>query len=157
MAYIPQVNQYAQLSDLYNYGITAASLSHPSTGTSVQTQCLLAASAEMDGAFSQQHTMPIQSWGTDVVMYCCWLATFQLIMIRGYDPENKADQIYKNRWDMAQSWLERIKKDRRSTSIIDSSTNAQPFAPSLLSSPGVSSPAPYDAALGNQTRGTNYR
>ncbi len=154
MGYIQTANQYAVIADLPKYGVSALALAHPSTGDVAKTAALLAASAQIDGALSRQLNLPLVSWGDDIVMYCVWLATWTLINIRGFDPENKADGIYKQRYDLACEWLEMVKRDRFGSTAVGSPPGDK-YSTSAV--PGVLSPAPFNACTGNQTRGTNWR
>jgi phage gp36-like protein len=154
MAYIQTTNQYAQIADLKKYGMTAGALQNPATGAAAQTSALLAASAQIDGALSRQLNLPVVSWGDDVVMYCCWLASWTLINLRGYDPENKGDAVYKQRYDLACEWLEGIKSDRLGSTAVGTTPGD---AYSNYAVPSLVSPAPYDCWTGDQTRGTNAR
>lgn len=154
MGYVETTTQYAQPADLIKYGITAAALQHPSTGLSAQNAQLLAASARIDAALGQRLNLPVVQWGDDVVMNCCWLATFGLIQLRGYDPENKNDQIYRQRYDLACEWLEKVKVDRFACTAIGSPPGDTIAAPK---EPQVGSPALVNFSTGNQTRGTQWR
>lgn len=156
MPYVPSATLYAQPSDLLKYGMSVAALSSPSTGLAQQNACLLAASSEIDDAIGQRLQLPLIQWGDDIVMHCCWLASWGLIQIRGFDPDNAGDATYKQRWDAAQKWLEAIASGEKSLRAIDSSPNNNLGDSSPNSSPLTYSPAPIYINQTN-TRGTGQR
>lgn len=156
MPYVASTTQYAQPSDLLKYGMSVAALSSPATGVAQQNACLLAASSEIDDALSQRLELPLIQWSDDIVMHCCWLAAWNLIQIRGFDPDNAGDATYKARWDAAQKWLDAIASGEKSVRAIDSSPNNAIGDSSPASSPLTYSPAPLYVNQLN-TRGTGSR
>ena len=92
----------------------------------------------------------VQGYPDNFYDICCWIATLNLIMLRGFDPENSADKIYKQRWDAMQEKIRRAQIDRYVFArIIDSSSGAQEGEILSPAAPSVVSPAPYHACGGS--------
>ena len=144
-----QSQQYATIAQLIQNGMSQQALNAPSISTSaVQNAALLAASETVDSYLRQQFQLPLTQWGTDVVKYTCWLAAYNLICTRGFNPNSEADGIYETNYNKAIAWLKDVAKALASPDITDSSTNAAPGVQAPVAQPQAESPS------NNRTRGT---
>lgn len=144
---------YATRSDLYKV-ISAQSLTHPSTGPEAQDTALLDASELADGYLRQQFKLPLASWGRDLTQKVCHLAAYNLICLRGVNPEE--DGSYKDNYDSAVRWLERVAQGLVSPDVVDASPASAPGKQATSRAPVAYSPVAVTSS-GNQTRGTGQR
>lgn len=153
-SYFSNGQQYAQLADLYGT-ISQAALTHPSVNsTSIQNAQLLRASETIDGYLRQQFALPLVTWGADIVQYCCDIAAYRLVCLRGFNPEK--DGLYKDNWKEAISWLENVAKGIVSPDVQDASPDSAPGKQADPTAPLSYSPAAVNTT-GGQTRGTGSR
>lgn len=145
--------QYAQISDL-NQVISAAALTHPSTGTAAQNAALLAASVEVDEALRDQFEIPLTSPGTSVIDVVCNIAAYRLVCLRGFNPE--ADGHYETNVKAARSRLLQWAKGILTPDVTDSSPNAAPGVHSSEAQPNGVTASPINST-GGSTRGTSSR
>lgn len=110
---------YAAISDLTNVMNTAA-LTTLSTGQ--QTQALSAASDIADSYFRAQYTLPLLSWGQDVIDAVCNIAAYRLMTLRGYGPEAGADSGFRKRYEDAIDWLKMVAKNETVPNLVDSAS-----------------------------------
>lgn len=147
-----QSQQYATIAQLIQSGMSLQALSSPSIASStVQNQALLEASQEVDSYLRQQFQLPLTQWGSDIVSATCRIAAYQLICVRGFNPNAEADAVYEANRDKAHAWLKDVAKGLASPDITDSSSNAAPGVQAPAAQPLASSPS------NNVTRGTCRR
>jgi phage gp36-like protein len=146
---------YATRNDLAGV-ISAAALTHPSTGPAAQDAQLLRASEVADSYLRSQYKLPLVRWGSDIVDAVCNVAAYKLVCLRGFNPE--ADESYLTNYNTATKWLRDIGSGVVTPDVIDSSASTvDPGDHAAAASPSAASPAPYNSFLGNRTRGTGYR
>jgi phage gp36-like protein len=131
--------QYATTTDLAN-AIASAALTHPSTGTTAQNAQLLRASEFIDGYLRSQYTLPLNTWGSDVVDKCCDIAAYHLVCLRGFNPE--ADGHFLENYKMAIKWLESVSMGKITLDVLDSSPAAQVAQHAPDAQPQTGSPNP---------------
>jgi phage gp36-like protein len=152
-----QSTQYAQPADLLKYGMNQQVLSAPAiSDPAVQNAQLLAASQVADSYLRQQFQLPLNQWGSELVKYVCWLASYGLICVRGYRPDAPGDQVFKENDDAARAWLRDVARGLATPDVTDSSPAAQPGVNAPGSQPRVVSAAPVNSS-GGRTRGTGCR
>lgn len=159
MPYQPssQSQQYATTTDLQNNGMSAATLSHPNiSSATVQNAHLLSASQTADSYLRQRYVLPLSQWGSDLVKYVCWLASYTLICLRGYNPASEADQVYKANHDTALAWLRDIARGLVSPDITGTQPNGAPGVSAPEAQPSVFTASPVNST-GSTTRGTSSR
>ena len=98
----------AALSDLTTYGLPATAMGPVPVAT--QTACLRGASDEAYSKMGQRYAPPWQAWDIKTVMVVCAIAAFEIVNVRGYNPNNAADVYYKTRADSARKWLNEVEK-----------------------------------------------
>lgn len=101
-------SQYAQLSDLYLYGIRAAAF--PSTVTDdIKMAALIAASGLADDYLNARYRLPLVSWSVALTTAVCQIAAFRLFTSQiGFNPEAGHNMVLETNHDTAIKWLEGI-------------------------------------------------
>jgi phage gp36-like protein len=117
------MSQYAQPSDLANYGLSAAALA--SFTTDEQNAALEAASDEADGYLCNQFTLPLLAWKTDLTIKVCKIAAETLICSRGFNPEG-SDETYIMQAEAARRWLRDVSSKKTTPQVTDSSPSSAP-------------------------------
>lgn len=130
---------YATISDLDKYGIQTAALEDLASPTK---QAALDSTAEiMDSYFRARYpdletAVPgwtsFDSWGEDVVRVNAILATYDLMVVRGYNPAAGADIALRDRYLDAIRWLERVARQEAQANLKPKQHDAADY-----DSPGV--------------------
>ena len=95
-------------------------------------------------------------YGTDLKRVVCQIAAYDLMVLRGFNPNGEADQNYADRAKMAKAQLLDSTQGRYSFDVVDSSPGAVAGQDLPTASPAAYSPAPLNA-WGTQTRGVDAR
>jgi phage gp36-like protein len=96
---------YATPTDFTAYGLPTAALD----GFSGDVQDYLdAASAQMDTYLRGRHTLPMVSPPLELVRAECVIAAYDLLSVRGFDPEEPADKNVLIRYEKTFKWLRMI-------------------------------------------------
>lgn len=140
-------SQYAQPSDFSSIGVLPA-LAQSLTGPQI-TQALQNASVIMDNYIGQQFQLPLVEWDASLTQYCCWIARYTLLAVRGYNPNNPQEVSYYDAYKFSMQWLKDVANGAATPQVTDSSPNAQPGVHAPASSPTTVSPSP-----GNRTWNT---
>lgn len=143
-------SQYAQPSDFSSIGVLPA-LAQSLTGAQI-TQALQNASVIMDTYIGQQFDLPLLEWDASLTQYCCWIARFTLLGVRGYNPNNPAEQSYYDMYKLALAWLKDVANGIATPQVTDSSPNATPGEHAPASRPNTVSPSPGNATWGTWSR-----
>lgn len=86
------------------------------------TANLEAASALADSYLKQRYTLPLATYGSDLKLVVAALASCNMLVVRGYDPNNPADQAIKLRCDWAKDWLEMVAKGKLTPEGVEDAT-----------------------------------
>lgn len=122
---------YAVLDDLSIYGLNASVLS---LLTPIQQQAALDAASDLiDGYLNSKFKLPLVTFGKSLTQKVCEIASWNLLSIRGFDPEDPADAEVKKRYDVALQWLQDIKNGEITPNVVDSGTG-QLGGPGILQS-----------------------
>lgn len=115
--------QYADQTDLTTIGLTAGALTN---FTSPQLDgALMRASAVADSYLQSRYDLPLSSWGKDLARCVAIIAAYDLLSVRGYNPNAAADVNWRQRYLDQLAWLEQVSKGIQSPAYIaDSSTTA---------------------------------
>ena len=111
---------YATLADLPTYGVNLSALPAWIT-TGMQQAQIDAWNAKVDSYLSSKFKLPITSWGKDLTQAVAVLAAYELICLRGFDPESQGDVIFKQRAEREVTWLESIRDGDVVPTVVDSS------------------------------------
>lgn len=140
-SYVPSTQPYADPADLYTFGgLSQQALSSPNTGTPAQTACILAASEFVDSFLRQQFALPLTKWGADIRRAVIWIAAYDLICLRGFNPNNAGDENFLTKYKMAVAWLLQVSKGQVSPDVVDSSPGAEVGLQAPNAGPVVTSP-----------------
>lgn len=124
---------YATLTDLTRLGIPSGALEGVST--EAKQAALDSASSLADGYLAAQFRLPLVEWGDDLTGHVCNLAAWQILKVRGFDPEGRADNAVRMGYEDAVSWLERVAAGRLSPQITDSTPEVNDQAPVFVNNP----------------------
>jgi phage gp36-like protein len=97
---------YALPSDLMRFGLPARALESVPM-TAIVDACF-AASEEAAGYLGSAYSLPLASWGVDLRMHVAKMAAYNLMSIRGYDPDSGQDRLLQVGRDQAVTWLNRV-------------------------------------------------
>lgn len=99
---------YITLSELYVLGLPASALPSSISTDARQAQCD-AASATAQSYMAARYPMPLVSVGDEVKEKVAWIAAYNLLVIRGFNPSG-ADANYLARFDRAIDWLKDVSR-----------------------------------------------
>lgn len=107
---------YITAADISRYGVNGAALDMiPSQD--IDDVCL-AVSEEADAAFRSRYNLPLVSWGTDVRSNLSRIAAYELLVVRGFNPELGADQNLQMRADQARAWLKSVARQEYQPNVV---------------------------------------
>ncbi len=113
---------YATTTDLVNYGLPASVLA--ATTNAQQVAILNGRSRWIDSFLRAQFELPLVTWDTDITQAVCAAASYDLMVIRGYNPEAGADINIRLRFEDARKWAEDCAAGKLTPSVTDSSPDA---------------------------------
>lgn len=123
---------YATIDDLSVYGLNAIVLDKLTPAQ--QTAAINAACDLVDSYLNSKFKLPIVTYGAALTQKVCEIASWTLLSLRGFDPEDPADNEVKNRYDTALKWLEGIKDGEITPVLVDSGTPGNYGGPGILQS-----------------------
>lgn len=94
---------YATTTDLARLGLPAAALTGVSS--TVQEAALDAASRLADSYLRARYATPLTSYGVDLTRAVCSIAAWDLLRVRGYDPNRGGDEAVRLGHTDAVKWL----------------------------------------------------
>jgi phage gp36-like protein len=113
------ITVYATSDDLV---VPAQALSMFSAGD--KTDALEKASQLADGYLNSRFRLPLTAWGDDLTDAVAVVATYKLIMKRGYKPGSVDNSELYQRYKDALSWLDKVAKGTVTpTNVVDSSAS----------------------------------
>lgn len=133
--------QYATSTDFGKHGLPAAAL----VGFTGDLDAILTkASAKFNTYARGRYTVPFASpYPDEVIEAVCWLAAFQVMNVRGYDPNNEADRAIESRYqDLVgrpgqKGWLQDLSSGRVSLAIeADTTPTVSEGGPIVVQAPG---------------------
>jgi phage gp36-like protein len=113
---------YAQATDFALYGLPSAALGATFTPDDVQ-RALDGASSLVDGYLAKHYTLPlIAPFPLSLVQKVCHLAQFDLLAVRGFNPEQGGHVTARMRYEDAISWCKDVGAARVEIDATDSSS-----------------------------------
>lgn len=117
-------SQYATNTELQQLAITAAAGAR--FGSTAMDAALQAASSIADSYLSSQFVLPLQTtptqgWDMSLKLQVCNIAAYLLYCQFGFNPAAPGDQLIKERYDRAMSWLDGVGKKTITPVYTDSS------------------------------------
>lgn len=110
--------RYAERSDVEAGGLPEATLAGFSDPT--VNAALDARSAYADGFFGQRFTLPLTEWDAAVRMAVVQLVAWDLIVLRGYVPNDPWDEGIRARAEAADRWLASVESGKVKPTVTDS-------------------------------------
>ncbi len=124
--------QYASRTDLANLGLIGAALQ--SVAVVTQDAALLAASGLID-SYLGRYTLPLATWGQDLVRAASIIASYDIMTTRGYSPlPTNADQNIRQRYLDVIKWLEDVRDGVTPLAVIDPAGSSPSSGGDLCSS-----------------------
>jgi phage gp36-like protein len=143
---------YASPADFQNYGLLTAALKSLTNAQVVAA--LNEASDEVDSYLAARYPLPLVAWGTTITKAACVIASWNLLSLRGFDPNNGIDQAVKMRYDDQIAWLTRVQKQMAHPQGIET-TPSPSDSPQFLQ-PTVYSGSMVGIAYGNTARNRGW-
>lgn len=94
---------YASRTDLTAHGLSSAAIG--SISTTAQDAALDAASRVADSYLRARYTTPVTGYGVDLTRAVCSIAAWDLLSVRGFDPQRGGDEAVRLRAEDALRWL----------------------------------------------------
>jgi phage gp36-like protein len=124
---------YATIDQLHTFGAPASTFG--SLTDQQKTDALEAASREADGSLRARGTLPLTAWEDDLTSKVCAIATMELLVIRGFNPNAGADALLVKRSDDAKAWLRGVAKGEIHPDVTYSASPSTSYArPRVVSS-----------------------
>lgn len=119
--------QYATLADLESVGLPPLALQGRSDEQ--KTQALIDASAMVDSYLSTRFTLPLTTFGRDIVRATLAIVAYDLLYVRGFQPGANDSDATKTRYDDAVKWLRDVAGGKATPAFADT-TDREGFDPS---------------------------
>jgi phage gp36-like protein len=130
---------YATIADRDLYGVAAVSFGVGVT-TAQKNAALASASAVIDSYFRGRYALPLFAWGVEVVRCCVFLADYELLASRGFNPAAGADANVLDRYrEMIgepgrEGWLQRVQRRAAHPDVTETTQDAKHQRPRVFSS-----------------------
>lgn len=116
---------YATRTDLTTHGLSSAAIG--SISTTAQDAALDAASATADSYLRTRYSTPVTGYGVDLTRAVCSISAWDLLSVRGYDPQRGGDEAVRLRAEDALRWLRDVSSGKAALSgIAESESEAWP-------------------------------
>ncbi len=125
------MSAYAVLSDLYALGLPLVAMG--SVSSAVQQKCLDARNEFADDKLRARYTLPIFTpYPQSLVQAVCHLAAWDILVIRGYNPQSGADVVIVDRANAALKWFDDVERQRAHPNVKDSAGGDPSYAAPLI-------------------------
>jgi phage gp36-like protein len=102
------VTAYATLQNVYDLVLSQAAMGNV---TSAQQQAILDAENDAaDGYLRGRYQLPLIAWGSDLRLAVARRAGWEILSLRGFNPEAGADIVVRQRYEDATRWLEGVQR-----------------------------------------------
>ena len=128
------MSSYATPDDFASLGIVPAALD--GIADAEKQAALNSASSLADGYLGAKFRLPILTPSADLKGVVCRLANYDLLAVRGFNPELGADVVIRDRYQDAVRWLEGVAAGKITPPLIDST----PGGVAALGGPFVQQP-----------------
>lgn len=129
---------YAAQQDVINVGFPATSFG---TVTPAQVAAILqSVSDEMDGYFRGRwgySAVPLLTWDMQITAACARIGAYEVALVRGFNPANKADVTLKTRADASREWCLAVQHQQAHPLVTLANANAPGGAQPILSTYSV--------------------
>jgi len=130
---------YAQQSDLLSVGLNPNMLGALANNQAVINGALQDASDLADASFTARYgagSTPLLQWDTTVTKNVAMVAAYYLLCIRGFNPNNAADQNFRKNYEDAVAYFGKVQRQQLTPRVTPAGGSSNPGAiqPQLLSS-----------------------
>lgn len=133
------ITQYCTVAELGVFGINPGALSV--IGEDEQLRAIESASRYADDYLASQFTLPLTAISDSIRRAIAVVAVYDLMVVRGFNPELGNDETLRLRYEDAVRWLEKVGAGAVSPQVVDSSTPTS-AGTSTASRPFVTSGSP---------------
>lgn len=121
------MSSYCTVAQLLQLALPSESVQNISNAQ-LQAECD-AASTLADSYLRGRYNLPLVTFDIELSMNVAYVAAYNILASRGYNPEAGADSIYKDRWLSAIDWFRGVQRQAIHPNVQDSSTGgpAHPF------------------------------
>lgn len=123
---------YATRDDLNSLGLPPEVLAR--TSGSRQDAALALASSRADGYLASRYTLPLTSWDTSLTWAVCAIASYELLIFEGFNPEG-ADAEIPRRAREATRWLEQVGDGTITPVVVDATPLVAGAGPTVYTRP----------------------
>ncbi len=127
---------YATLPNLYSLGMLAVAMGRISEAA--QQACLDARNEYADDKMRARYRLPLQApYPMSLVMNICHLAAWDILQLRGYNPNVEGDKAVAIRGELALKWFDDVERQRAHPAVVEAIGSGDPGypAPQVLSKP----------------------
>jgi phage gp36-like protein len=133
--------QYATLVEYGNLGAKPEALS--SISPDVKTAHLVMASGLVSSYISKRYTLPLVSWGYDIINATVAITDYTIFGRRGFKPDNPGDQMIVDRYRAAIAWLRDVSMGiAELVDVVDATPTADDAGPLMESDAPLNWPWP---------------
>lgn len=101
--------RYASRADLYTHGLAAAAMG--SVSTAQQDAVLESVCGEADSKMAARFPTPLTGQiDPTITMNVCKIAAFEILRIRGFNPQNGADMVIREAAKEARAWFDAVER-----------------------------------------------
>jgi phage gp36-like protein len=125
---------YASVADLTLYAVPSSALA----GIPVASQqaALDAQSVFADSKLRARYSLPLQSWDVDLRRCVAILAAYDLLVVRGFNPDAAGDSNLRMRYEDALKWLDDVERQAAHPNVVPSADQSPKYdAPKVTTSP----------------------
>ncbi len=109
---------YAVLTDLYALGLPLVAMG--SVSTAVQQRCLDSRNEFADDKLRARYRLPLDvPYPLSLVQAICHLAAWDVLVIRGYNPQSGADVVIVDRANAALKWFDDVERQRAHPAVVE--------------------------------------
>ncbi len=99
---------YATTADLTRFAVNASAFGGISTLD--QQAALAAASSYADSKLRGRFALPLLAWGDDLRRAVCYIAAYDLLSVRGFNPVAGSDSNLRQRYEDGVKWLDGVER-----------------------------------------------
>lgn len=114
------MSSYATIAQLLQFALPAEAVQGISN-TVLQAE-LDAASTWADSYLRGRYALPLVSFDIELTMMVCYVAAYNIMASRGYNPEQGADSIYQSRWQQALDWFKAVQRQAIHPNVVPQPT-----------------------------------
>ncbi len=114
------MSSYCTVQQLLSFALPSEAVQNLSN-TQLQAECD-AASTLADSYLRGRYNLPLVSFDIELSMQVAYIAAYNIMASRGYNPETGADSIYQTRWIAATEWFKGVQRQAIHPNITPSPT-----------------------------------